>query len=297
MADLTLLVRGSSGYMPEWTVVPGQEAHPVVANGNLTVGGIGNYGLARVYAEDPSVVLMTTGDYDAVVAREWKEGRVLGLAVAGTYAGADPYDAPFLQLMNDGVGWLGDCDRDDDGIDRSFCGGVDCDDTTALLTVPTTWYEDVDGDGYGGTAQDTCTAPGEGWVAEGGDCDDSDADAFPGAAEEPWDGVDQDCDGADLCDVDEDGADADLGDCGGADCDDEDEDIGPDAVDVPDDGVDQDCDGADEQTPGGGDTGGDKGNDAEPEPEPGLCGCDSAGGGAGLAVGLAAVALLRRRRS
>lgn len=287
MEDLTLLERDGAGDMEPWTVAAGMESHPVVAHGGLTVSGAGNLGLARVYAEDPSVVVMKTGESDAVVVREWQEGRVLGMAVAGTYAGQDPYDGPFLQLMSDSVEWLGDCDRDDDGFQRGFCGGKDCDDSTGLLTGPTTWYEDLDGDGYGEASTESCAAPGENWVALGDDCDDADATISPAAPEEPWDGVDQDCDGEDLCDADGDGMDADVGDCGGDDCDDEDDEIGPDATDVPNDGVDQDCDGKDRRTApdaGGGD-----------EEEPGLCGCDSGLGGAGLGAGLVAVALLRRR--
>ncbi|MEK6922418.1 MAG: putative metal-binding motif-containing protein, partial [Nanoarchaeota archaeon] len=37
------------------------------------------------------------------------------------------------------------------------------------------------------------------------DCDDHNADIYPGADEVPYDGIDQDCDGFDLLDVDEDG--------------------------------------------------------------------------------------------
>jgi len=58
----------------------------------------------------------------------------------------------------------------------------------------------------------------------------------------PYDGVDQDCDGADLTDVDGDGFDALV--AGGEDCDDADAAIYPGAVETWYDGVDQDCDGA-----------------------------------------------------
>ncbi|MEQ1564340.1 MAG: MopE-related protein [Myxococcota bacterium] len=75
------------------------------------------------------------------------------------------------------------------------------------------------------------------------DCDDQSAQVFPGADEVPYDGIDQDCDGADLVDADRDGADA-L-EVGGDDCDDLDAASHPGADEVPYDGVDQDCDGAD----------------------------------------------------
>ncbi len=294
LADLTLLVRGSAGDVGTWTVVPGREGHPVVAGGSIAVSGIGNYGLARVYETDPSVVLMTMAGYDAVVAREWHEGRIVGMAVAGTYAGQDPYSPEFLGLINDSAAWLGECDRDGDGHEREFCGGDDCDDDDAMALGPATFYADVDGDGYGGVAETFCESPGEGWSEVDGDCDDNDAAAFPGAAEEPYDGVDQDCDGADLCDVDGDGADADA--CGGEDCDDEDDTIGPDAPVQMDDGIDQNCDGVDEVTPTADDTGEPADGDGKGDAPAAGCGCDSGGGAAGVGAGLLAAGLLLRRR-
>jgi hypothetical protein len=63
------------------------------------------------------------------------------------------------------------------------------------------------------------------------------------AVELPYDGVDNDCDGSDLTDVDGDGHDA-L-EAGGEDCDDDDAAIHPDVEEIPYDGLDQDCSGAD----------------------------------------------------
>ncbi len=65
----------------------------------------------------------------------------------------------------------------------------------------TTWYLDLDGDGFGdpGWSRDSCERPSAVAVEDGSDCDDNDAGVFPGAAE-LCDRVDQDCDG----DVDED---------------------------------------------------------------------------------------------
>lgn len=86
---------------------------------------------------------------------------------------------------------------------------------------------DVDGDGYPVTI----------------DCNDADGTIHPLAPEIPYDGIDQDCTGADLCDADGDGAIATQ--CGGDDCADDDAARRPGAIDVPGDAIDQDCDGAD----------------------------------------------------
>ncbi len=86
---------------------------------------------------------------------------------------------------------------------------------------------DEDGDGY----------------AAAEDCDDGNPDIYPGASEVAYDGVDQDCDGSDLVDVDADGSVA--TEAGGNDCNDNDPEIGPWVDEVPYDGVDQDCDGQD----------------------------------------------------
>ena len=60
--------------------------------------------------------------------------------------------------------------------------------------VPSTWYRDADGDGYGdeANAREACDAL-SGEVAEGGDCDDTTDTVHPGADEICGDGVDNDC--------------------------------------------------------------------------------------------------------
>lgn len=110
-----------------------------------------------------------------------------------------------------------------------------CDSDNALKDVE----EDEDGDGFDDEE----------------DCDDNDDGVNPDADELIADGLDQDCDGLDLCHVDDDGdgygAEALLpADCdteGAADnaedCDDTDPGTSPGASELPADGVDQDCDG------------------------------------------------------
>ncbi len=142
-----------------------------------------------------------------------------------------------------------------DSVDNNCDGEID----EGLLS---TFLPDDDADGFGldSGAQDLCSAP-EGWVEIGGDCDDSRADVYPDA-DEPCDGVDNDCDG----ETDEDGdslwyQDSDGDGHGDAavsqvacspgtgwvaiddDCDDSRADVYPDADEVCD-LVDNDCDDA-----------------------------------------------------
>jgi hypothetical protein len=175
---------------------------------------------------------------------------------------------------------------------------------------------------------------------EGGTCDDGDActagDVCGGGtcagtvpAEVTGDGVDQDCDGGEVCwsDADDDGHAAETGatvaskdaDCDDPfeasgsdpadDCDDGNPGAYPGATEIADDGVDQDCDGSDlvekatddSGGAGKGDDGGDDGgddpsDDAGGEPDGG-CGCAARTGPPAIwALVLGLVALARRAR-
>jgi hypothetical protein len=104
---------------------------------------------------------------------------------------------------SDGDG-LGDPDAWDDECERlpgTVANALDCDDGDP--DQPGVWYEDRDGDGYGGDAMVSC--PGPGLVPTGGDCADRDSDVNPGAADDRTDGVDQNCDGVDGLPIDSDG--------------------------------------------------------------------------------------------
>src|SRR5581483_9662329 len=74
---------------------------------------------------------------------------------------------------------------------------------------PATFCKDVDGDTFGDprSTADGCVETGTpvGFVDNCDDCDDGDKNIHPGASEIAGDGVDEDCDGVDLCFVDEDG--------------------------------------------------------------------------------------------
>ena len=114
--------------------------------------------------------------------------------------------------------------EDCDGRDEDCDGAIDED-------------FDADLDGYFSMAD----------CEEGDDCDDDDALSYPGAAEEPYDGIDQDCDGADLLDADGDGFNGYNADGNpGNDCDDTDADVNPNGTEIEFDGIDQDCDGSDD---------------------------------------------------
>ncbi len=110
----------------------------------------------------------------------------------------DPTDAP----DRDGDGYTSDVDCDDydpavhpDAFDG--CNGVDddCDgDEDEDPDIP--WYLDSDGDGFGdpGAEIDPSCEPTDGYVSNRYDCDDEDAEVYPGATE-ICDGVDNNCDG------------------------------------------------------------------------------------------------------
>jgi hypothetical protein len=106
-------------------------------------------------------------------------------------------DAPTGYLADDQ-----DCDDALDGVNpdaTETCDGVDedCDGATDEDAADaSTWYVDADLDGHGDTTTvvAACDEPA-GFTAAADDCDDAEADVYPGATE-LCDGVDHDCDGA-----------------------------------------------------------------------------------------------------
>ena len=91
-----------------------------------------------------------------------------------------------------------DCDDNDASVSPAateVCDSVDNDcDGSIDEGVTSTFYADVDGDGYGGsTSSVTACSVSSGYVGNSTDCDDSDASVSP-AATESFDEQDNDCD-------------------------------------------------------------------------------------------------------
>jgi hypothetical protein len=158
---------------------------------------------------------------------------------------------------------------DASNTDEDCDGLVNDADPNLNAASATTWYRDIDADGYGSSSDAgivACVNPQPGGrVSNNSDCNDTENTINPAATEVTGDGIDQDCDGHDLCfcDFDDDtyittvpgctriSVDA---TCSGTheavstdppgDCDDGDAAIHPTASEVCDAGnTDEDCDG------------------------------------------------------
>ncbi len=155
-------------------------------------------------------------------------------------------DAPVDYVSN-----ADDCDDTSDDVNPAVteicndsdddCDGDTDEDDAADAAM---WYVDYDGDGHGSSrlTHQSCDAPSY-YVAANDDCDDTEADVYPGAAE-TCDSVDNDCDSVvdNATDTDGDGATA----CD--DCNDADAAVLPGAVERCN-GLDDNCDGeVDEDT-------------------------------------------------
>ncbi|MEQ1568307.1 MAG: putative metal-binding motif-containing protein, partial [Myxococcota bacterium] len=176
------------------------------------------------------------------------------------------------------------------------CNGVDddCNDLLDDVDAVSTWYRDVDIDGWGDEVVfvEIACPEGDEWSLDPGDCDDGDPAVHPDA-DEVCNGIDDNCN--DLLDADDDQVtdaaygyvdrDEDgYGACGpdsacspnpycaeftdyswvdnADDCDDTEPAIHPGVDEVADNDIDEDCDGAADERPG-------------EEPEGGGCGCAS----------------------
>ncbi len=132
-------------------------------------------------------------------------------------------------------------DDGSDGTDSASDGSDGADGTDGSDgsdgTDGTDGSDGTDGDD-GSTDPDDVDDDGDGLSENEGDCDDTDPDVGPHADEQPYNGIDDDCNSATPDDdLDGDGYD------GEEDCDDLDPDVNPGAAEDWTDGVDNDCDG------------------------------------------------------
>jgi hypothetical protein len=136
-------------------------------------------------------------DEDAIDAVTWyadNDGDGFGHASTKTVSCTEPAGAHVQRT--------GDCDDAKPSVNpeaEEICDGLDndCDDAVDNDAIDASiWFFDRDGDGFGdeGSPVVACEAP-EQAIAAGGDCNDNDDDAFPGAVEPCGVGEDLDCDG------------------------------------------------------------------------------------------------------
>jgi len=199
-------------------------------------------------------------------------------------------DAP--EICDEGVD--NDCDpatgenTDADADGASICDG-DCDDFESAVYPDAEEVCDELDNNCNDMVDEGYDQDLDGYSACGGvDCDDNNAAVNPGADDIPYNGIDEDCDGEDMRDLDGDGWDG--GEEGEAlDCDDNNPDVYPGAPEECGDGIDGDCDGRDDG----------RDPDCGGAQSTGGCDCDLTGqptspAWAPLALGLLLV--LRRRR-
>ncbi len=97
----------------------------------------------------------------------------------------------------------GDCDDADSTVypgAMELCDGIDnnCNSSIDEGLIFNTYFVDADNDFFGtGAGESLCEDPGVGYVLMGGDCDDNNPNAYPGATEVLDNGIDENCDGMD----------------------------------------------------------------------------------------------------
>ena len=100
MIDLVLLKRngGTRDADLDYKVVTTQSSHPVLENiSDFSFTSSVNTGSARVFNTEPSVVLMAEGTDDAVIVREFGEGKILDFSHEGNYDNDTPFSNENIQ--------------------------------------------------------------------------------------------------------------------------------------------------------------------------------------------------------
>ena len=194
---------------------------------HFIVSGLGGDGTERYHGEKQDITIHAGSNDIGVIQMERNSEFCTDADGDGYYAERDCGTAIDCNDRNADI-YPGAMEICGDGRDQD-CDGKD----TACQPVPA----DVDDDG-------------DGYSENQGDCNDRNANIFPGAVE-ICDSLDNDCDGSvdegNVCqtctDADKDGYYKENG-CGGTqDCNDNDANINPDAVEICNDSKDNDCDG------------------------------------------------------
>jgi hypothetical protein len=154
-----------------------------------------------MHSRDLLMRLLTTTSLVLVLAA-CESNEATGKETGGTNSTMSACDVSPEACDEDGDGYKpseGDCDDNDSTVNPSAietCNGRD-DNCDGQIDegVGSSWYEDADGDGFGDRSAGTtaCEQP-DGYVSNSTDCDDDDAQAFPGNPE-LCDGIDNNCDG------------------------------------------------------------------------------------------------------
>lgn len=205
---------------------------------------------APVIEEDPDIQLdVDTIDFGLVEQGKAYQGRmsVTNAGATELVVNAITADAPFTVNPLSATLAPGQTTQIVVGLSALDYGNVegsltfasnDPDMPEAVVALVAVVNADSDGDGY-----DRLESGGD-------DCDDDNIDVNPGASEEWYDGIDQNCDGASDYDKDGDGYESDHHNAnpaaGGGDCQDSDASYYPYAADEPYDNADTNCDGADD---------------------------------------------------
>ncbi len=141
-------------------------------------------------------VIMTGASDDPVFSRPHPGWPILPLRVGLALLLCAAMALPGLSCSfgepstRDSAGAQAGLDRDHDGIPNQ----EDCDPDNFWVGIPNVYYQDLDQDGFGddSVSLESCETV-EGFVSEGGDCDDQDPEIHPRALEY-CDGIDNDCD-------------------------------------------------------------------------------------------------------
>ncbi len=255
----------------------------VVSDSEFSLAPTPHTGLVAVYLSR-DVAAVTDADADGVsvdVDCNDDDGQIGAAATVHPDLDADGHGdhATSITTCLPPGGWLLSGDDCDDGNPAvvpgatEVCDGVDNDCDGTVDQAPTDGvlrHRDADADGHGAIEETSACADDPTFVDVGDDCDDANANAYPGATE-VCDGADNNCDGntdvgaSDTVvvhrDADGDGYGVGNGSvdiqCPGTpgyvansdDCDDANASVSPVGVEVCDNGVDEDCSGADQACP------------------------------------------------